>query len=121
MAPAHRATPLASILPMGPADGVRLSAQADIMFSGQRVSGVLECLPKWRAAVAPLIAQAGTDIKMGIDVNNADRSGAGDIPKIMTVSGLMPATQNNWNRAFGQNTGHHGAESGLRILQTPVD
>ena len=91
MAPAHDATMLTSILPMGPADCMRLSAQTDVTIAGQRMRQVLQSLPKGRAAMSPLTVKARAHIEMGIDVDDAHWLGAGQVTEIVAIGRLVPA------------------------------
>src|SRR5437867_2860992 len=101
MTPAYGATMIASILPVRPADRMRLSAQADIAIPRQRMCRMLEGLSKRRAAVSALTGKAGPHVEVSVNVDDGYRPGIGYIAEIVPISRLVSAAQNHGHRALG--------------------
>ncbi len=105
---------------MSSTDGVRLRAQADVTLPRQRVSRMFQRLTKRGAAVASLAAQAGTHIQMRVQVNDADRAGAGDVAQVVAKGRLVTTAQNYRNSALIQNPIDDLTKGSLRLLQAPI-
>src|SRR5213083_1351768 len=73
-------------------NAVRLSTEADIALSGQRMRGVLHRLPEGRAAVAAPAGE-GPHVEVGIEIDDAVRPLLAGVAQVMATRGFVPAAQ----------------------------
>src|SRR5262249_28231630 len=118
--PADNAAVLAGKLQMPPGDALRLGAETDIAISRQRVRRVLQRLPEG-GAVVPAPTGQGPDIKVGIEIDDADRPVAGDVAEIVAKGGLVPAAQHDGHCAMREERRDHLTEGLLRLLERAGD
>ena len=114
--PAHRTAALVDIIPMLPADALRLRAEANVAVSGKRMRAMLQRLAKRRAAAAAAV-RAGAHIQMGVDIDDARGQAGANVTQIMTRGRLVAAADNDGDGARLQHRGYDRAKSPLCVLQ----
>src|SRR6266852_9294095 len=106
----------ASKEPMLAADRVRMSAQADVMFSRKWMRPIFQGLAERRAAMS-LAVQSRAEVKVSIDIDDADFSSLSCVTEKMAVSSFVAAAQDNRRRPALQDRRDDVAEHALGVFQ----
>src|SRR5207245_3934729 len=116
VAPAYGAALFAGEEPVLAADGVCLSAQADVAVAGKRTRWMFQSLAEWRTAM-PLAVHKRTDVEVSVDIHDAELPALACITEKMAVSRLVAAAQDNRDRTGVQQGRDNLSEGGLGVFQ----
>src|SRR5262245_55091830 len=101
---------------MSLADTLRLSADADVHLSRQRLLRVLQCLAERRAAVSFAVDQ-WPYVEMRIQIDDADRFVGADISEVVPVGGFVAAAEDDGHSFPGQQLGDNRCQRVLGLFQ----